>query len=111
MPMECHVSRTPLVGEVKLTAGAPATSAASWSLASWPFMPADMRERMEADENKPKASERLYSRDGKLVVAAGMPLPDNADELLTEAQVLGTDEPVAAPEVPEPRHRTRNRRK
>jgi len=75
--MECHKTQPEL-----------ATSGSSWTLESWPFAPEDVRQRDEADKDKPKATERLYGADGRLVVAPGGVLPDNAADLLTEDEVL-----------------------
>jgi hypothetical protein len=74
-------------------------------LATWPFEPADARQRREEFEARPKATERLYTADGRLAVAVGRPLPDGHEDLLTEAQVLGR-EPAAQPE---PRRKVRRK--
>jgi hypothetical protein len=66
------------------------------NLATWPFEPYEARRRREEFEGRPKATERLYTRDGRLAVAVGRPLPDGHEDLLTEAQVLGR-EPVEEP--------------
>lgn len=63
------------------------------NLATWPFEPVEERKRREEFEARPKATQRLYTRDGRLAVAVGRPLPDGHEDLLTEAQVLGR-EPV-----------------
>jgi hypothetical protein len=80
MPMHCERERRAL-----------ATDGPAWTMTEWPFMPEDVRQRMEADKDRPKAPERLYGADGRLKVAPGSPLPDGWEDLLTEDQVLGGD--------------------
>lgn len=78
MPMHCENPRRLL-----------ATDGPSWNITDWPFMPEQVRQQMDAEPDRPKATQRLYGKDGRLRVTAGSPLPDDAGELLTEDEVLG----------------------